>query len=146
VKAGIDYTGITTLFHCHDGKGNFLLHKRSRNCRDEHGAWDTGGGQLDFGISIRDNVLKEVLEEYGCAGEIQEQLPPLDVFRELDGAKTHWLAIPFFVLVDPKQVKINEPEAIDEIGWFRLDNLPTPLHTGFHHVFKTFKDHFDKYQ
>lgn len=146
MKAGIDFVGITTPFYCHDGNGNFLLHKRSKNCRDEQGKWDPGSGQLDFGISVKENVLKEVLEEYGCIGEIQEQLPAHDIFREIDGVKTHWVAIPFFVLVDPKQVRINEPDKIDEIGWFTLDGLPTPIHSGFQFTFERFKEHFDKYR
>ncbi len=146
MKTGIDYVGITTPFYCNDGKGNFLLHKRSRNCRDEHGRWDPGSGKLDFGVSLEENVLREVVEEYGCKGEIQECLPAHDIFREHNGIKTHWLAVPFFIKVNPKEVKNNEPEKIDEIGWFRLDNLPKPLHTGFQFSFTKFRENFDKYK
>lgn len=146
MKDGIDFVGITTPFYCHDGKGNFLLHKRSENCRDEQGKWDPGSGQLDFGLSAQENVLKEVFEEYGCVCEIQEELLAHDIFREFDGIKTHWVAIPFFVLVDPNEVRINEPDKIDEIGWFTLDNLPEPLHSGFRFSFEKFKNHFDKYR
>ncbi len=146
MKIGIDYTGITTPFYCNDGNGNFLFHKRSKNCRDEQGKWDPGSGKLDFGISTKENVLKEVLEEYGCKGKIQEQLPAHDIFREFNGIKTHWLAIPFFILINPKEAKLNEPEKMDEIGWFTLDKLPTPLHTGFQYTYNNFRDYFSKYQ
>lgn len=146
MKIGIDYVGVTTPFYCNDGKGNFLFHKRSKNCRDENGNWDPGSGKLDFGISLEENVLKEVAEEYGCKGEIQERLPAHDIFREYDGKKTHWIAVPFFVKVDPGDVKNNEPDKIDEIGWFRLDALPEPLHTGFKITLDKFKKSFDKYR
>ena len=146
MKIGIDYIGVTTPFYCHDGKGNFLLHKRSKNCRDEHGRWDPGSGKLDFGVSLEENVLREIMEEYGCGGEIPEQLPSHDIFREQNGKKTHWLAVPFFVKVNPSEVKNNEPEKIVELGWFRLDTLPEPLHSGFAYTYKTYKGFFDKYR
>lgn len=145
MKIGIDYTGITTPFYCHDGKGNFLLHKRSENCRDEHHRWDTGSGKLEHGISIEENILKEIMEEYGCEGEIQELLPVHDIFRKQGDIDTHWIAIPAFVKVDPSKVKIGEPDKILEIGWFSIDNLPEPLHSGFAHTLSLFPDNFKKY-
>ena len=146
MKPGIDYIGITTPFYCNDGKGNFIFHKRSKNCRDEQGKWDAGSGQLEIGHTPEENVLKEVFEEYGCKGEIQEQLPAHSIFREFNGVKTHWLAISFFIKVDPAEVKNNEPDKIEEIKWFRLDNLPKPLHTGFLFTFNNYKKNFNKYK
>lgn len=146
MQIGKDFVGIATPFYCNDGKGNFLLHKRSKNCRDENGNWDFGSGKLDFGVSLEENVLREIEEEYGCKGEIQERLPAHDIFREHDGVKTHWIAVPFFVKIDPKEAKNNEPEKIDEIGWFTLDELPKPLHTGFQFTFSKFRDVFEKYK
>ncbi len=145
MRAGIDYVGITTPFYCNDGKGNFLLHVRSKKCRDERGTWDPGGGQLEFGQTLEENVLREVQEEYGCKGTIQEQLPPCNIFRMNNGVKTHWLAIPFFILVHPKEVKNNDPEKIDELRWFTLDALPKPLHTGFQHALTRLEKYFTKY-
>ncbi len=146
MQTGVDYIGITTPFYCNDGQGNFLLHKRSVRTRDEHGCWDPGSGKLEFGLTPEENVLKEVFEEYGCRGEIQSALPVHSIFREWNGKKTHWLAIPFFVKINPEEVKNNEPEKIDEIGWFKLDNLPKPLHTGFKYSYTTYKEYFDKYK
>lgn len=145
MKVGTDFIGITTPFYCHDGKGNFVLHKRSAACRDEQGKWDPGSGQLELGTRIEENVLREVSEEYGCVGKIQGRLPAHDIFREQDGIMTHWVAVPFFVLVKREEVKINEPEKIDELGWFRLDALPQPLHTGFEYSLNTFREEFKKY-
>jgi 8-oxo-dGTP diphosphatase len=145
MQIGKDFVGITTPFYCNDGEGNFLLHKRSKNCRDENGNWDPGSGKLDWGVSLEENVLKEIAEEYGCKGEIQERLPAHDIFRVHNNIKTHWVAIPFFVKVNPKEVKNNEPDKIDEIGWFKLDKLPQPLHTGFQFTFSKFRNIFEKY-
>ncbi len=135
---GIDYIGITTPFYCIDGDGKLLMHKRSINCRDEQGMWDCGGGQLEFGETPEEGVLREVKEEYGCDGEIVGQLPAISVFRKQNGKDTHWLALPFIVKVNPKHVVINEPEKIDELGWFTLIELPQPLHSAFdNYILKT---------
>ena len=66
-------------------------------------------------------------------------------YRTIDGVKTHWVAIPFFVKVDPRVVKNNEPHKIEEIGWFTIDNLPEPLHSGFAYSFEYCRDYFEKY-
>lgn len=133
---GISFTGITTVFFCHDGNGKLLLQKRSKNTRDEHGRWDPGGGGVRHGESITDNLHREVEEEYGAKPLQADFLGYFDAFREsLDGQPTHWLAMCFAVKVDPSQVKINEPDKVDEIGWFELDKLPSPLHSQFNKFF-----------
>ncbi len=144
-KYGIDFPAIATTFYCHDGHGNFLLHKRSTQTRDDQGTWDVGGGKLEQGLTLRQNILKEIGEEYGCTGVIQEQLPIYEIFRTNKGVKTHWLAIPFIVKVNPKKVKINEPHKIDELGWFSLSKLPKPLHPGSAIGFRQNKKYFAKY-
>jgi ADP-ribose pyrophosphatase YjhB (NUDIX family) len=145
LRPGIDYTGVTVTFYCHDGKGNWLYHKRSKNCRDEQGAWDCGGGKLEFGEDLEEGVLREIKEEYGCEGTIQVQLPAISRVRGVNGTQTHWISIAFIVLVNPDDVSIAEPQAIDGLGWFKLDNLPQPLHTTIPIRLRTQKDYFLPY-
>lgn len=140
MNKGIDYTGVTVVFFCHDNKGNYLLSKRSKNCRDEHGMWDPGGGGVDFGDVVEEVLKKEIKEEY-CADIIeQEFLGFMDVHRTHEDKKTHWIALVFKVLVDPTQVKNGEPHKFDEIGWFKIDELPEPLHSQFPNALKKFRD------
>lgn len=122
------------------------MHKRSEKCRDEQGRWDYGGGKLEFGQELEESVLREVQEEYGCRGEIQEQLLPHSILRELNGVLTHWLAIPFFIKVNLEKVTNNEPDKILEIGFFTLDNLPQPLHSGAKKTMEKYQNYFDKYR
>jgi 8-oxo-dGTP diphosphatase len=130
LKRGVDFIGVTCVFVCHDGKGRFLLHKRSKNCRDEQGRWDNGGGAHEFGDSLEDTVIREIKEEYGAEALNLQFIKVYDAHRKLDdGTPTHWLAVVYAVQVDPKQVKNNEPYKIDELGWFTLDNLPSPMHS-----------------
>ena len=129
MKKGIDFTGITVVFMCHDGKGNYLLGKRGKNCRDEHGKWDPGGGGLEFGDTIEETLRKEIKEEYGADVLDHEFLGFREVHREHEGMPTHWIAFDFKVLVDPTQVKNGEPHKIDEIGWFTFGTFPPEVHS-----------------
>lgn len=142
---GIDYIGVTTPFYCNDGKGNFVMHQRGANCRDEQGRWDFGGGKVEFGETLEQAVLREVQEEYGVEGMIQEQVPAHSVFRKENGVKSHWLAIPFFIQVDITKVKNMEPEKAAKISIVRLDNLPEPLHFGLKYSLKRYSIYFQKY-
>jgi len=145
MEPGINYIGISTVFYCHDGAGNFLLHKRSNKCRDEQGRWDFGGGQLHFDETLEEGVLREVKEEYGVVGKIEKQFPAHSLLRINNRKKTHWLIVNFIIKVSRKKVKINEPEKNTEIGWFRLNKLPQPLHFGAKFSIKHYKKLFKKY-
>lgn len=124
MRKGVDYIGVAVVFFCHDGKGNFVMGRRSNKCRDEHEKLDIGGGGMEFGLTIEENLRKEILEEY-CAEVLDfEFLGYRDVHREHNGEKTHWIALDYKVLVDPDQVKNGEPDMFDEIKWFNFENLP----------------------
>lgn len=145
MKPGVDYVGVTTSFICHDGNGNVLLGKRSQNTRDEQGTWEFGGGKLEVGLTLEQNVLKEIREEYGCDAVIEKELPPITLFRRNGDEKTHWITVPYIVRVDPLHAKNNEPESIDEIGWFPIGNFPTPFHSGANVILETHKEYIKKY-
>ncbi len=130
MKPGKDYIGVSVAFFCHDGQGNFLFHKRSAACRDEQGTWDCGGGKLEFGETIEAGTLRELREEYGCNGTIEETLPVNSFIRSHNGESRHWIIIPHIIRVNRDEAKLNEPESMDDIGWFTLSNLPSPLHSG----------------
>ena len=140
MEKGVDYTGVTIVFLCHDGKSNFLLNKRSQNCRDEQGCWDPGGGGVEFGDTVEATLKKELKEEY-CADVLDYEFFGFrDVHREINGKKTHWIALDFKVLVDREKVANGEPKKFDEISWFKLDNLPSPLHSQFPYFLQKYKN------
>jgi ADP-ribose pyrophosphatase YjhB (NUDIX family) len=139
MKKGEGYTGITIVYFCHDGKGNFLLNKRSGACRDEHGTWDPGGGGLEFNDTPENTLRKEIKEEYCTDVESYEFLGFRDVHRMNGGRKTHWIALDFKVLVDAAKVKNGEPHKFDEVKWFTLKNLPHPLHSQFPYFLEKYK-------
>jgi 8-oxo-dGTP diphosphatase len=129
LKRGVDYIGVNVVFCCHDKDGKVLMQKRSRNCRDEQGTWDFGGGSMEFGETFEEAVGREVMEEYGVLPLEVKYIITKNVLREHDGKPTHWIKNMYWVLVDPEKVRVGDSEKMDEIGWFMLDNLPEPLHS-----------------
>lgn len=138
---GKSFVGITTVFFLHDGKGKVFFAQRSKNARDEAGAWANGAGGIKFGESILDGTHRELREEFNVESLDTKHLGYFDVFRKHDdGTPTHWLAMCFAVKVDPKQVKINEPDQVDDSGWFSLDKLPTPVHSQMEYFLSLYGD------
>jgi 8-oxo-dGTP diphosphatase len=136
---GVSFVGVTTVFLCYDRNGRFFMGKRSKNARDEHGNWDMGGGGLKWGEAAEENMKREVKEEYNGTVLKSTFLGYGDAFRTLaDGTKTHWVALYFAALVDPSEIKIQEPEMFEDSGWFTLDSLPSPLHSQAPAFFKKY--------
>lgn len=129
MRKGKDHIGVTVVYFCHDGNSNYVMQKRSSNCRDENNRWDCGGGGIEFGDTVENTLKKEILEEYGTEVLGYEFLGYRDVHREHDGEKTHWIALDFKVHINKESVRNAEPDKFDEIGWFTLETLPTPLHS-----------------
>ena len=129
MKKGVDHTGITIVYFCHDGNGNFVMSKRGNHARDEQGRWDIGGGGLEFLDTVENTIRKEIAEEY-CTDVIDfEFLGYRDVHREHDGYPTHWIALDFKVLVDPAKVRNGEPHKFDAVEWFTLQTVPENIHS-----------------
>ncbi len=145
MKTGIDYVGISVGFFCHDGQGHFVFHKRSQNCRDQQGTWDYGGGQLEFGEQPEEAMWRELKEEYGCGGTIDEVLPPNSCITKYPDHTSHWVVLPYIVRVNRNDVIMGEPKSMDAIGWFSLSNLPKPLHPGVESDLAQYKTFLEKY-
>ncbi len=140
MNRGIDYIGVAVVFYCHDGKGNLLLIKRGAKARDEHGKWEVGGGAVDLGETFETTLRREIKEEY-CTDVIKfELLGNRDDLRENNGQKIHWVVAEYLVQVDPSKVAIGEPEKFTDIGWFSLNNLPSPLHINLEQGLKNYEE------
>ena len=141
LRKGVDFTGVTVCMFCHDGAGSICLNKRSTNCRDEHGRWDICGGSADFGENVENTIQKELSEEYNAKPLEIEFLGFRDVHRtDEQGKKTHWIGLDFKIRIDPKSVKNGEPHKFEDIQWFPIKNLPSPLHSQLPNFLKRYKD------
>ncbi len=145
MKPGIDYTGVAVAFFCHNGKGKFVFHKRSKNTRSYWSTWDCGGGGVEFGETLEQAVHRELKEEYGCTGSIEETLHPNTFLKTENGITEHWIVHPFIFRVEETDVKIGEPDKAEELGWFSLDDLPSPLHPGVAYDVQNYKNELSKY-
>lgn len=140
LQKGVDYVGVAVIYFCHNGKGKFLMGKRSKNTRDEHGRWDIGGGAIEFGHSVDETLRREIKEEY-CTDVVGYTfLGFRDVHREHDGKKTHWIGLDFAVEINPKIVAIGEPHKCDDLQWFTLDTIPDNAHSQFPDFLRRYKN------
>ncbi|SRR6266496_30814 len=126
MKKGVDYIGVSVGAMIFNAKGELFLSKRSQNCKNERGHWETPGGSVELGETLAQATAREMLEEYGAEIEIIEQFPAADHLIPAD--RQHWVATTFLARFKHGQMpKIMEPHKCDEIGWFALDTLPRPL-------------------
>lgn len=139
MKKGHDYIGNSVIFFCHDGAGRFLMAKRGRNARDENGRWEIGGGGIEFGETAEEALRREIREKYGAEPQTYEFLGYMDVHREQEGRRTHWIALAFKAHVHADEVSNAEPDICDEIGWFTLNTLPEDLHSQFPNFLERFR-------
>ena len=143
---GIDFVGVSVVYFCHDGKGNFIMGKRSKNARDEHGRWDIGGGGVEREDTVQETLEKEIMEEY-CTEVIEaEFLGFRDIIREHEGKKTHWVTLDYKVLINPQTVKNGEPHKMDDVKWFTKETLPLDIenHSQWPVFLKKYKNHLWK--
>lgn len=126
MKKGIDYIGVSAGAMIFNAKGELFLSKRSQNCKNERGHWETPGGGVEFGETLEQAVRREMREEYDAEIEIIEQFPAADHLIPAEGQ--HWVATTFLArFKSDQQPKIMEPDKCDEIGWFNPTALPQPL-------------------
>lgn len=126
MKRGIDYIGVSVGAMIVNDKDEVLLCKRSKHASNERGCWEIPGGAVEFNETLENAIHREMREELGVEIELIEQFPAASHIIKND--KQHWVPSTFLVKLKKGNIpKILEPEKCDEIKWFSLDHLPTPL-------------------
>ena len=106
-----------------DSAGRLLLVKRLR--APEAGHWGLPGGKVDFGETIAQTCVREILEELGVEIAVGELICVVDQIDRAAG--THWVAPVFRARITAGEPSNREPQALSEIGWFGPQDLPAPL-------------------
>jgi 8-oxo-dGTP diphosphatase len=109
----------------------FLLRKGSHG----EGSWCIPGGHLEFGESFLDSAKREVKEETGLKiKDIEVVGVTNDLFAK---EKKHYVTIFMKALGWQGTPKIMEAEKCTKMGWFDLNNLPSPLFVSDINFFKS---------
>lgn len=140
MKRGVDYTGVNIAFYCHDGEGNYLFHRRAGKARDAHGTWSCGAGGVKFNEPLLDALNRELQEEFASTSLKTEFLGWGEIFRKEEGVPMHWIVFRYRVLVDRGKVINNEPEKHEELGWFKIEDIPRPIHPVVAEEIEEYKD------
>ncbi len=125
MKPGKDYIGVGLGAIITNNKGEILLMKRGKKCSNEVGAWALVGGALNFGETLHQGIIREVLEETGLVVEVVEQFPAHD--HILSDEHQHWVGNVFVTRLVNGTPQIMEPEKCEALDWFAIDNLPSPI-------------------
>lgn len=122
MKKGIDYIGVGAGAIIFNDKEEFFLAKRGGEARNERHRWEFPGGSVEFGETLADALLREILEEYGFTIDVVRLLDVVD--HILPGENQHWVSPTFLCRYTGGTPSIREPRKCEEIGWFRLDSIP----------------------
>ncbi|MDO8513472.1 MAG: NUDIX domain-containing protein [bacterium] len=129
------YPIIGTGIYILNDKAELLLMKRISP--NGPGTWSPAGGHLEFGEAFDDCVRREAKEEWGIdVGNIRL----LGLTNDIYQANKHSVTLHFACSITKGEPTITEPHNFTEIGWFKLNNLPSPL---FHPVANFLQTEFD---
>ncbi|WP_427024740.1 NUDIX hydrolase [Aureimonas ureilytica] len=103
--------------------GKVLLVRRRRE--PEAGCWGLPGGKVDSFECVADAVAREIREELGIVIKPIDLLCVVDQIDRAEGQ--HWIAPVFRVDSHNGTPTIQEPDALSDLGWFDLDDLPAAL-------------------
>ena len=125
MKPGLDYIGVGVGGMIFNDAGEVFLAQRGEKATNERGCWEFPGGKVDFGEPLRAALRRELREEYGIEIVVESLLHVDDHILPDEGQ--HWVSPTFIARITSGEPSILEPEKCSAIGWFSLDDLPTPL-------------------
>ncbi|MCX6730701.1 MAG: NUDIX hydrolase [Candidatus Roizmanbacteria bacterium] len=93
-----------------------------RGCEPDKGKWATPGGYIGWDESAEDAVVREVKEETGLT------VTRVRFFKVYTLPSRHpKQVITLAYIVDVENMTATKGDDADEVKWFELNNLPTPL-------------------
>jgi len=87
------------------------------------GTYGSLGGHVEFGESLIEALQREAMEELGITLKDIEFLVCSNIRRY----SKHYIDISFTAKIEAGEPKIMEPDKIASLGWYNLDDLPSPL-------------------
>lgn len=102
------------------------------------GSWTMPGGKLDFGETLAQGAVRELLEETGMKTDVKN-LKIMSVADEIL-EDVHFVTVGFLCEKFEGTPSVMEPDEITQWGWFDLDNLPKPMFFPSEKVIKNYLD------
>jgi len=140
MKKGIDFIGVGVGALIFNTEGKVFLARRGPKARNESGKWDFPGGSVEFGERIEDAVRREIREEFDMDIRVIELLDVCNHIIKDEGQ--HWVSPSFIARHVGSEPRIVETGKNSEIGWFSLDDIPTPLTLTSQHNYENYKKRF----
>src|SRR5581483_1200758 len=125
MKRGTDYIGVGCGALIVNQASEVLLMKRTKMAQNEAGFWSKPGGAVELGETVEDAIKREVKEELNVEIELTKFLGYVN--HILPQKHQHWIAISYLARIVGGELKNMEPDKVDEIQWFSLDQLPENL-------------------
>ena len=120
-----------------------LLAKRADNVVAEPGKFCVPGGYIDRDEDIKSACLRELKEETGYEGEIQELLLIQDDPERMPESTSDNQNITFVFIIKVGERVGESDHEISEVRWFDLDDLPDNMafdHANFIQVYKKYQE------
>ena len=122
MKKGVDYIGVGVGAVILDRNGAVFLAKRGKEARNERHKWEFPGGGVEFGETLEQALVREVKEEYDLTIAVERLLDVVD--HIIPAEKQHWVSPTFLCRITNGSPRIREPHKCEQIGWFRLNEIP----------------------
>ena len=105
------------------------------------GMWCAPGGHLEHGETFLECAIREAKEE--CDLDVKS-VEIIGVVNNIYSPEKHYVNVDVIAHGVTGIPKITEPDKSEDMGWFSLDSLPSPLLLSPINLFKTYpglKDH-----
>ena len=106
-----------------DEQQRILLILRKRH--PEANTWSIPGGKVELYEPLEDAVVREIAEEVGVRVQVQRLLCMAETIDPAQGE--HWISSIYTTTVIEGKPENREPDAIAEVRWFSLEELPENL-------------------
>jgi mutator protein MutT len=125
MQRGIDYIGVGVGALIVDQEGRLFLARRGPRAKNERGLWEFPGGSVEYGETLAEALVREMMEEYGIEVAVGELLDVVDHILPDEGQ--HWVSPTYICTIVSGKPRILEASKCSEIGWFSPDEMPDDL-------------------
>lgn len=106
-----------------------LLLRRAETAKVFGGYWHLPTGKIEDGESPKQAALRECFEEVGINVDLTLEFVCYNKIPSIHNPQEVWEDVCFYFgaeLGDQTPIN-NEPDKVMEMGWFSVDDLPTPM-------------------